>query len=113
MLITLEQAKAHLRIDDADADDDLTLKVRAAEIMASEYIGREIYPDEVTLALAVLAGTAGPYPIVCNDLIRAAILLTLGHLWENREDNVVGAIVAELKVGAAQLLAPYRKGMGV
>ena len=62
---------------------------------------------------AVQAGTAGTAPMVCNDLVRAAILLTLGHLWENREDNVVGATVAELKVGAAQLLAPYRKGLGV
>lgn len=113
MLITQDQAKAHLRIDDDAGDEDLALKTRAAEIMASEYLGRKLYIDQATLDAAVLDDTAGAYPMVCNDLVRAAILLTLGHLYANREDNVVGTIVAELKTGAAQLLAPYRMGMGV
>lgn len=113
MLITPEQAKAHLRIDDDAGDEDLALKTRAAELMASEYLGRRLYVDQAALDAAVLDETAGAYPMVCNDLVRAAILLTLGHLWANREDNVTGTIVAELKVGAAQLLNPYRKGLGV
>ena len=113
MLISLEQARDHLRAQDSDDDADLTLKISAAQLLAQEYVGRQIFATQTELDAAVQAGTAGTAPMVCNDLVRAAILLTLGHLWENREDNVVGATVAELKVGAAQLLAPYRKGLGV
>jgi uncharacterized phiE125 gp8 family phage protein len=40
--------------------------------------------------------------------VRAAILLTLGHLYEHREDVVVGTISSELPRGAEALLFPYR-----
>lgn len=40
--------------------------------------------------------------------IKAAILLTLGTLYANREDTVVGTIVAELPLSAQALLAPLR-----
>jgi uncharacterized phiE125 gp8 family phage protein len=40
--------------------------------------------------------------------IRAAILLTVGHLYEHREDVIVGASVNELPQGALDLLWSYR-----
>lgn len=40
--------------------------------------------------------------------VRAAILLTLGHLYEHREDVVVGPSANELPRGAEALLFPYR-----
>lgn len=40
--------------------------------------------------------------------IRSAILLTIGHLYGNREDVVVGTIAAPLPRGADYLLRPYR-----
>jgi len=46
-----------------------------------------------------------PVPIV------QAMLLTIGHLFENREENVAGTIVSELKLGVQHLLSPYRIGM--
>lgn len=51
--------------------------------------------------------------LVLNDAIRGAILLTMGHLHEHREDAVVGAAATELPHGARWLLAPYRIAMGV
>jgi uncharacterized phiE125 gp8 family phage protein len=45
--------------------------------------------------------------------IRAAILLTLGHLYENREDVVFGQQAFELPNGVKSLLAPYRVEWGV
>lgn len=51
--------------------------------------------------------------IVTNELINAAILLTLGHLFENRQENFVGVTVAELKLGVQRLLFPFRVGLGV
>lgn len=114
MLLSLDQALAHLRADADQVDaQDLQLKITAAELLACEYMGRSVYADQNALDAAVLAETEGESPMVCNDLVRAAMLLILGHLWANREDNVTGTIVTELKIGATQLLAPYRKGMGV
>lgn len=46
--------------------------------------------------------------IVVNDQIKAAVLLTVGHLYSNREDAVVGASVAALPNGADYLLQPYK-----
>lgn len=46
--------------------------------------------------------------IVVNDQIKAAVLLTVGHLYSNREDSVVGASVAALPNGADYLLQPYK-----
>lgn len=46
--------------------------------------------------------------IVVNDTIKAAVLLTVGHLYSNREDSVVGASVAALPNGADYLLQPYK-----
>lgn len=50
--------------------------------------------------------------IVVNDLIKAGILLILGHLFENREDVVAGVSVAQLPRGSQHLLTPYRVEMG-
>lgn len=111
-LVSLELARKHLR-SDSDGDDELLMVyIAAAEQAAIEYMDRDVYPDADDLAAAVAAGTAGEAPMVVNDAIKAAVLLTIGHLDANREDVVVGATVAELPRGVRSLLQPYRVGMG-
>lgn len=44
--------------------------------------------------------------------IKAAILLTVGHYYENREDVVVGKTVVELPMGSKSLLDPLRLNVG-
>lgn len=46
--------------------------------------------------------------IVVNATIRAAMLLTLGNLFVNRESDVIGVSVASLPSGVPELLRPYR-----
>lgn len=46
--------------------------------------------------------------VVLNGAIRAAMLLTLGNLFANREADVVGVTVAALPAGVPELLRPYR-----
>lgn len=46
--------------------------------------------------------------IVVDGSIRAAVLLTLGNLFANRETDVVGASVAALPTGVPELLRSYR-----
>lgn len=109
MLIPDELAREHLRVDD---DVPINVYVRAAEQWAIEFLNRNVYADQAALDAAVDADTAGEHPMVANDLIRAAILTLLGHLYENRESVVVGAPVAEMPMSTTFLLQPYRKGMG-
>lgn len=47
-------------------------------------------------------GTSVPGPI------KSAILLIIGHLYENREDVIIGRQVNDLPKGAEYLLNPYR-----
>lgn len=50
--------------------------------------------------------------VVITPQIEAAILLTLGHLFENRQDVQQGT-VGLLPIGAEQLLFPFRVDLGV
>jgi hypothetical protein len=111
MIITPAQAIDHLR---ASEDDEamILLYAGAAEQSAMNYINRKVFQDAETLSEAVLTGTGGTLPIVADDAIRAAILLTLGHLYANREDSIIGVSAVELPMGSQWLLAPYRIGMG-
>lgn len=51
--------------------------------------------------------------MVITDDVKAAILLQMEHLFENRSENITGSIVSELKTGVAALLWPYRVRVGV
>lgn len=46
--------------------------------------------------------------IVVNDQIKAAILLTLGSLYANRENEVIGASVASLPTCSQYLMDPFK-----
>ena len=45
-LVTLQEAKAHLRVMHEFEDADITLKLRAAEEMAVVYLDRAVYPSK-------------------------------------------------------------------
>ena len=111
-LITIEQARQHCRADSAD-DAMLEIYGGAAEEAAQDFMNRRVFPDAASMAAAVLDGTAGCDPMMVTDSIRAAVLLTLGHLYANRESVITGTIVSEMKDGPRSLLWPYRVGLGV
>jgi len=110
-LITLEEAKFHLRVDGADEDADIQLKLTAAEEQAVEYLSRRVYGSQAALDAAAEAGTAGDRPMVINASVKSAVLLIAGHLYRNRED--VGDQQYQLPGGARDLLAPFRIQWGV
>jgi len=66
---------------------------------------QQAYVDALAAARRAGAG------IVINPSIAAGIQLTLGHLFEHRED--VASVLQELPQGAKSLLWPYRVGLGV
>ena len=108
-LVTLAEAKGHLKVTHDFDDADITLKLRAAEEMAVRYLDRAVYPNQEAMDAAIAAGIAGPDPMVCSFMVRAGILLILGDLYFNREDVVTGVSVAQLPTGSRNCLRPLRR----
>lgn len=103
---------AHCHADEA-GEDDVRLYLAAAEDAACAYLNRKVFANKNDLKTAIEEGEATEKDMVVNPSIVAAILLITGHLYANREQNVTGMIVAELKTGAYDLLRPYRLNNGV
>ncbi len=93
--ISLELAKAHLRVGDSSHDDELIVaKLEMAFGVASDLTNRDLINDF----------TAESLP----PAIKAAVLLILGTLYDNESDNIVGRSVSELSITAEKLLLPWR-----
>lgn len=92
-MISLEEAKLHLRIDTDAEDSDLMLKIKASEAAVLHYMKREPYqPSEEV-----------PYDV------RAAVLILLGYLYEHRDNNEGNAFErGYLPMPVTALLTPYR-----
>lgn len=70
-MITLDQAKYHLRIDGTEHDAEIQLKLDLASGIVSDYIGSTGYNENAE---------------------RAATLLVLGELWMNRESSTADVL---------------------
>lgn len=155
-IVTLAQAKAHLRVVSTDEDADIQSKLSAAEASAISFLNRNLYADEPALSAAKASVDLGPATaayetaldtaagyqttterefwtsmaqqdfdavqrdairtyrgVAINEAITAAILLTLGHLCENRENEAATTTFGKLTEGSAAMLMPYRIEMGV
>lgn len=80
----------------ADAMTDTTEQTAALQVAETAYMR------------ALVAYRQAFDGIVANDQIKAAVLLTVGSLYAQREDVVVGASVAALPNGADCLLQPFK-----
>lgn len=145
-VVTLAEAKLHLRVTGADEDTLIQGHINAAEYMAAEYMGRLIYVDQTALtaaragAPAALAAATDAYVaavdaagsltvdveldaallaaerdymnaqvrarmthagVVVDGAIRAAVLLIVGALYEDRD-------AADIPRGAMSLLQPQK-----
>ena len=93
--ISLELAKAHLRIgDDTSLDTLIEQYLEMAFGIAEDYTNRKLTQE------------FSPESLPAS--IRAAILLILGTLFDNEADVVVGRSVAQLPLTAEKLLQPWR-----
>ena len=89
-MITLEQAKAHLRITHDDEDTAIRAMIDAATVAAADYLNL-------------------PVADIIDDMpapVHAAILLQVGDLYENRERQADRQLYASLTY--ERLLNPYR-----
>lgn len=109
-LVTLAQAKDHLRVVSSVEDADIQLKLNAATQMAVEYLDRDVFATAKDLADAQASGQLlKPDPLIVTDMVRAGILLVLGDLYANREETVTGTIATQLPTGARACLRSLRR----
>lgn len=111
-LVSRDIALQHCKADSGAEDELMDIYLAAAEQAAADYLNRQIFAHQAALDAAVAAGTGGVEPILVDAAIKAAILLTCGHLYANREDVVIGATAVALPNGAQALLRPKRNNMG-
>lgn len=84
--------------------DDLTSHPLLHLGYGESWPGTRDEPDSVTIRFVAGYGESGsdvPGPI------RAAMLLLIGHLYNNRELSVTGTIITEIPYGVEALLSPY------
>lgn len=89
-LVTLDQAKQHLRVDHDDDDTLIQLYMNAAHGRALEYCNRCDWPAAERARAAFLA----------------AVLLIIGDLYASRDSGGAGAV--KIHPAAAALIDPYR-----
>jgi hypothetical protein len=113
MLVSLAEAKLHLRIDDDDSggsddDPDLTLKIHAASGAVLNYI-RASEPTFLDSSGDVIVDTSGD-PVGIPYEVKAATLLLLGDLYKERD--AVNAAEWEhgfLPRSVLSILYPFRR----
>jgi len=88
MVVTLEEAKAQLRVDTADDDALITLLIGAAADMVGNWLSRDLTDSE-------------------PDAIKAAVTMLVAHWYINTE-AAMDRSITQLHLGVQEMLAPYR-----
>lgn len=88
MIVTIDEVKAHLRIEDDDEDDYLESLIAQAQAVAEDFCRTQF-------------SEAAPEPV------RLAVLLFVSHYYENR-DNPDRAAYGTMRIAFENLLYPYR-----
>lgn len=115
MLVTLAQARAHLR-SDTDADDaDLTLKIESASASVLDYLGEFVPVDSQGDPIVDSQGDVLGIPDRAMKRIKQAVLLTVAYLYRERDGSQEYAVPTQwgygyaLPQGATALLYSLRK----
>ena len=89
MILTVDEVKAHLRIEDDEEDDYIESLIRQAQAAAEDFC-RVSFENE-----------SAPEPV------KLAVMLMVSHYFENR-DNPERAIYGTMRIAFENLLYPYR-----
>ena len=99
MIISLDQAKAHLNIDPSFTDDDtyLTELIETVEIIIENDINRSI--DEVLLLFDSVKATKA---------IQHAAKILMATLYANREATIVGVRMEKAPLSYEHIISNYK-----
>jgi hypothetical protein len=95
-LVTLEQAKTHLRVDGIDSDAEISSLIFEASSIIMDYLKKEA-PATWNAPDAEVPGTGVP------GVVQAATLLVIGTLFCKREDGA-----DPISIGVESLLRRQR-----
>lgn len=95
-IITLTEAKEHLRVLTTDEDDYISSIIKAAYLNAENYCNTEILPRT--------DGTGED----CDHLFNQAVKLIIGTMYELRQNEVVGTVINSVPQNAYWLLDQFR-----
>lgn len=112
MFVSLDLARKHVRADEDEDSELLEQYLAGAQQVAIDYLNRLVFATQEDLDAAIAAGNACKSAIVANAAIRAAILMTFGDMYKQRESVVTGVSVRELPM-VQDLLRPHRLVNGV
>lgn len=103
MLLTLEEIKAQLRLDDDFTDEDtlLTLLGKAVQTRTESFLNRKLYAPDADIP------DTDPDGLLLPDDIKLGMLLLATHFYENRS-SVTEVEMVELPMSFNWLVGPYR-----
>ena len=115
-IVTLDIAKAYLRVDTSDEDALIGILLKSAEQMAMD-VARLSHDDWVTIqkvmtdddgnVLTIHTGKMKAAEIIqMRELLRVAILYAVGYLYEHREEADHHALMLTLR----NILCAIREG---
>ena len=101
MVPSIEELRAQCRIDEGDDSDDLLLSAYAAAAVskAENFLNRTLYEGTVP--------ESDPDGLLIEADIKLALMLVVGHWFENREETSDAQKVS-IPFGFNALLEPYR-----
>lgn len=87
MLVTLDEAKLHLRVDNDAEDDDITLKIEAASAAVLAYVedSQYLFLDTGGDELDLFDTSTDQAAHRAKHLCRQATLMMLGEFYRSRE----------------------------
>jgi hypothetical protein len=97
-VVTLAQARLHLRVTQTDEDSLIQLYIEASEQQIRNWLNRRIPGEDLATPNIPSA-------------VKAAALLIITGLYENRSDVLTGTV--EKNIAVMNLLFPYRVEMGI
>lgn len=115
MLVTLQQARDHIRSDTNADDADLTMKIEAASDAVIGYLDGYIPVDTNGDPAVDSHGDIVGVPARAMTRIKQATLLTIGYFYKERDGSQEFAVPKEfgygypLPQGATALLFPLAK----
>ncbi len=86
----------------------LDLNCQPAIIQFKDSYSFPVTSEKLNLIRISLTAGFGPAASDVPSPIKSAILLMVGHLYENRQDEISGTVVSKFSINSKFLLNPYR-----
>ena len=101
MILTVDEVKTHLRIEDDDEDEYIAGLIRQAQSTAEDFCRVSFEP------ITEMDDQGNETTIAAPEPVRLAVLLMVSHYFENR-DNPDRAVYGTMRIAFENLLYPYR-----